>query len=281
MDVTVAHTPDADDAFMFYGMLSGRIPSRGFRVSHSVAGIDDLNRAAGGGAAPDVTAASVYACASMPGHTVLRSGGSFGIGYGPVLVAREEMGAEEAVSSTVAVPGTTTSAFLLLRMMAGEFECEVMPFAEIPGAVRDGRAAAGLIIHEAQLSYGAEGCVKVADLGEWWHGKTGGLPVPLGVNAMRTDLGEDAIRRFDAHLHDSIRFGMDNREEALEYAMRYARGRPRDLIDRFVGMYVNGVTLDMGSRGAEAVDAMFEMAASMGVMERFRPRVAPPLGGAG
>lgn len=219
MRITVGHTPDADDAFMFYGMLEGRIPTRGFEVEHDVADIEELNRAAVGGTAPDVTAVSVHACSRMEGYTILRSGGSFGLGYGPILAAARDMGVDEAVRGTVAVPGELTSAFLLLSLMVGRFKYVEMKFSDIPAAVRDGRVAAGLVIHEAQLSYGDAGLAKVADVGRWWDDRTGGLPVPLGVNAMRSSLGADAVREFDAHLRDSIRYGLGHRREAVEYAI--------------------------------------------------------------
>ena len=276
MRITVGHTPDADDAFMFYGMLEGRIPSRGFAVEHEVADIEELNRRAVAGGAPDVTAASVHACSRMEGYTILRSGGSFGLGYGPILTAARPMGLDEAVRGPVAVPGELTSAFLLLRLMAGQFEHVEMRFSDIPAAVREGRAAAGLVIHESQLSYGEEGNSKVADVGRWWDEATGGLPVPLGVNAMRSSLGADAVREFDAHLRDSIRYGLDHREDAVEYAMRYARGKARPLIDRFVGMYVNEATVDMGERGERAIRTLFSMASERGLIGRFEPEIAPP-----
>lgn len=276
MRITVGHTPDADDAFMFYGMLEGKVPSRGFAVEHEVADIEELNRRAVAGEAPDVTAASVHACARMGGYTILRSGGSFGLGYGPILTAARPMGVGEAVGGAVAVPGELTSAFLLLRLMAGPFDHVQVPFSDIPAAVREGRAGAGLVIHESQLSYAEEGNSRVADVGRWWDEATGGLPVPLGVNAMRSSLGAGAVREFDAFLRDSIRYGLDHREDAVEYAMRYARGKARPLIDRFIGMYVNDVTVDMGERGERAIRALFRMAAERGLIARPAPDIAPP-----
>ena len=277
MRITVGHTPDADDAFMFYGMLEGRIPTRGFEVEHDVADIEELNRAAVGGTAPDVTAVSVHACSRMEGYTILRSGGSFGLGYGPILAAARDMGVDEAVRGTVAVPGELTSAFLLLSLMVGRFKYVEMKFSDIPAAVRDGRVAAGLVIHEAQLSYGDAGLAKVADVGRWWDDRTGGLPVPLGVNAMRSSLGADAVREFDAHLRDSIRYGLGHRREAVEYAMRYGRGNSHSLIDRFIGMYVNDATVDMGKGGERAIRTLFEMGAERGLAAGCgnEPAIAP------
>lgn len=275
MKITVGHTPDADDAFMFYGMLEKKIPARGFDVRHRVADIEELNRDAVGGRAPDVTAASVHACSRIEGYTILRSGGSFGLGYGPILTAAREMDPSEAARLTVAVPGELTSAFLLLQLMIGPFEHVQVRFSDIPAAVGSGRAGAGLVIHEAQLAYGEEGNVKIADVGKWWDALTGGLPVPLGVNVMRSSLGADAVREFDAHLRDSIRYGLDHRDEAVDYAMQYGRGRARALVDRFVGMYVNEATVDMGPRGEQAIRRLLAMAAERGLGGPFSPDVAP------
>ena len=275
MKITVGHTPDADDAFMFYGMLEKKIPARGFDVSHRVADIEELNRDAVGGRAPDVSAASVHACSRIEGYTILRSGGSFGLGYGPILTAAREMDPSEAARLTVAVPGELTSAFLLLQLMIGQFKHVQVRFSDIPAAVCDGRAGAGLVIHEAQLAYGEEGNVKIADIGKWWDALTGGLPVPLGVNVMRSSLGADAVREFDAHLRDSIRYGLDHRDEAVDYAMQYGRGRARALVDRFVGMYVNEATVDMGPRGEQAIRRLLAMAAERGLGGPFSPDVAP------
>lgn len=270
----MGHTPDADDAFMFYAMLTGKVDMRGLEVRHTVEDIETLNRAGAGGSAPDVTAASVHACAHMPGHTILRSGGSFGLGYGPLVVAREGVTLEGACASRVAVPGRLTSAFLLMRLMAGEFEHEEMRFSDIPAAVASGRAAAGLVIHETQLTHESEGLRKVADLGEWWHGLTGGLPVPLGVNVARTSLGEGAISRFDACLRDSIRYGLDHFGEAMDYAMRYSRSKPRELVERFVKMYVNPVTVEMGDAGEESIGRLLSMGREAGCVPPHEPRVA-------
>lgn len=274
MEITVGHTPDADDAFMFYGMLEGGIGSRGFEVRHTIGDIEDLNRRAVN-AELDVTAASVHACAHIPGYTILRSGGSFGIGYGPILTAAREMTVGEAAGCRIAVPGRMTSAFLLLQLMIGRFDHVEMGFSDIPAAVRDGTVDAGLVIHETQLSYSEEGNKKIADVGEWWDRTTGGLPVPLGVNAMRTSLGADAISRFDGYLRESIEFGRDHMDDAIGYSMRYARGKPRPLIERFVRMYVNDVTVEMGDGGERAIRRMFEMAAQKGLLPACEPAIAP------
>lgn len=274
VDITVGHTPDSDDAFMFYGMLTDRIPNPGFSVRHIVEDIETLNQRA---VNPDldVTAVSVHACAHIPGYTILRSGGSFGICYGPIVTARRSIAVDELKECTIAVPGTMTSAFLLLQLVLGRYEYVEMNFSEIPSAVRDGRVDAGLVIHETQLSYGTEGNVKVLDLGKWWDENTSGLPVPLGINVIRSKLGEGVIRSFDRYLRDSIRYGLEHFEDALDYSMAYGRGKPRELIAKFVRMYVNDTTVDMGDAGKEAIRRMFEMARTRDLVPNFELRFAP------
>lgn len=272
MKVTVGHTPDSDDAFMFYGMLEGKVESPGFEVSHTVEDIEGLNRRARDPQL-DVTAVSVHACAYIPGYTILRSGGSFGMGYGPIVTARGPVPQGGLAGRRIAIPGKMTSAFLLLQLMIGRFEHVEMGFSEIPAAVRDGTVDAGLVIHEAQLSYPQEGNVKVLDVGEWWHEQTG-LPVPLGVNVMRSSLGQGAISAFDRYLQSSIEYGRKNFEDALDYSMRYARGKPRELIARFVKMYVNDVTVSMGDAGAESIRRLFGMAKREGLVPDFELSIA-------
>ncbi|RNJ76398.1 MAG: ABC transporter substrate-binding protein [Nitrosopumilus sp. D6] len=272
MKITVGHTPDSDDAFMFYGMFTGRVTSD-FEVEHVIEDIERLNRRA---ADPDldVTAVSVHACAYIPGYTILRSGGSFGIGYGPIVTARKNMKIEDLKKCTIAIPGKMTSAFLLLQLMIGKFQYVEMEFSEIPEAVRDGKVDAGLVIHETQLSYEQEGNTKILDVGEWWHKTTGGLPVPLGINVMRTDLGDETIQKFDRHLQESIEYGLNHTKDALDYAMKYSRGKRRDLIEKFVMMYVNSVTVNMGDPGEESIRRLFEMAKKEGLVPDFEIRIA-------
>ena len=275
MKITVGHTPDADDAFMFYGMLTGKVPSPGFEVEQTIGDIEELNRRAKSGDL-DVTAVSVHACAHIPGYTILRSGGSFGRGYGPIVVAPEGFDVETLPDVRVAVPGRMTSAFLLLQLMIGRFDYTEMNFSEIPSAVRHGVAEAGLVIHEAQITYEREDVSKVLDTGEWWNRETGGLPVPLGINVMKTSLGDEAISRFDRYLQDSIKYGLDHPHEAVDYAMQYSRDNPKDLIDRFVKMYVNPVTVEMGSNGEASIRRMFQMARDRGLVPDFDLRIARP-----
>ncbi len=273
MKITVGHTPDSDDAFMFYGMLAGGMPSHGFEVEHVVEGIEELNKKA---ISPklDVTAVSVHACAYIPGYTILRSGGSFGLGYGPIVVAGQEMDIDGLRRAKIAIPGKMTSAFLLLQIMIGRFEHVEMEFSRIPEAVHSGAVDAGVVIHETQLSYLDEGVRKIFDLGEWWDQTTGGLPVPLGVNVMRTGLGDSVISEFDRYLRDSIEYGLRNSTDAIEYAMQYSRGKSREMIERFVRMYVNENTVDMGDAGEESIRTLFKLASDKGLMDGFSPRIA-------
>lgn len=273
MEISVGHTPDSDDAFMFYGMFTGKVPSPDFTVNHVIEDIEKLNRKATDPVL-DVTAVSVHACAYIPGYTVLRSGGSFGIGYGPIVTARKQMTIDEIKKCKIAIPGKMTSAFLLLQLMIGKFDFVEMNFSDIPQAVKDGSVDAGLVIHETQLSYEQEGNVKILDIGEWWDKETNGLPVPLGINVMRTDLGMETIRKFDKHLQESIEFGLENFQDAIEYAMQYSRGKPRDLIEKFVKMYVNRVTVNMEDAGEQSIRKFFEMAKEKNLVPDFELSIA-------
>ena len=276
MEITVGHTPDSDDAFMFYGMFTNRVSSPDFTIRHITEDIERLNRRARNPEL-DVTAVSVHACAHIPGYTILRSGGSFGMGYGPIVTSKRHVSMEQVKNCRIAVPGRMTSAFLLLQLMIGKFEYTEMNFSEIPGAVRDGTVDAGLVIHETQLSYKQEGNIKIADVGEWWDKETGGLPVPLGVNVMKTSFGAETIHKFDQYLMESILFGKRNMGDAMDYAMQYGRGKPRELIEKFVKMYVNDVTVNMGSAGEESIRRLFQMAGEKGLLGDFEPSIAPVL----
>lgn len=273
MEISVGHTPDSDDAFMFYGMFTGKVASPDFTVKHVIEDIEKLNRKATNPEL-DVTAVSVHACAYIPGYTILRSGGSFGIGYGPIVTAKKQMTLDEIKKCKIAIPGKMTSAFLLLQLMIGKFDYVEMNFSDIPEAVRDGKVDAGLVIHETQLSYQQEGNIKIVDVGEWWDKETGGLPVPLGINVMKTSLGMDTIHKFDRYLQESIQYGLDNLDAALDYAMQYSRGKPRELIEKFVKMYVNNVTVNMGDKGEESIRRLFEMAKQKNLMPEFGLSIA-------
>jgi len=272
LKITVGHTPDSDDAFMFYGMLTGKVPSGDFAVEQVIEDIEELNRRALTGDL-DVTAVSVHACAYLPEYTILRSGGSFGIGYGPIVISRGQIGIDQIRKSRIAIPGKMTSAFLLLQLMLGRFEYTEMKFSDIPAAVRDGAVDVGLVIHETQLSYEQEGLQKNLDVGRWWHETTGGLPVPLGTNVMSNRFDQNTIQKFDRYLQDSIRYGLDHMDDAIEYSMQYSRGKPEELIRKFVKMYVNDVTVEMGIPGEQAIRKMFQMASQKGLMEPFEPKI--------
>ena len=273
MKISVGHTPDSDDAFMFYGMFTGKVTSLDFTVNHVIEDIEKLNRKATNPEL-DVTAVSVHACAYISGYTILRSGGSFGIGYGPIVTARKQMTIDEIKKCKIAIPGKMTSAFLLLQLMIGKFDYVEMNFSEIPEAVRNGKVDAGLVIHETQLSYEQEENVKILDVGKWWDEKTNGLPVPLGINVMKTSLGMDTIHKFDQYLQASIEYGLKNFDDAINYAMQYSRGKPKKLIEKFVKMYVNKITVNMGEKGEEAIRKMFEMAKQKNLVPEFTLSIA-------
>lgn len=273
MEISVGHTPDSDDAFMFYGMFTGKVTSSDFTVNHVIEDIEKLNRKATNPEL-DVTAVSVHACAYIPGYTILRSGGSFGIGYGPIVTAKKQMTIDEIKKCKIAIPGKMTSAFLLLQLMIGKFDYVEMNFSDIPEAVRNGKVDAGLVIHETQLSYEQEGNIKILDVGKWWDEKTNGLPVPLGINVMKTSLGMETIHKFDQYLQASIEYGLNNLDDAIDYAMQYSRGKPRELIEKFVKMYVNKITVNMGEKGEESIRRFFEMAKQKNLVPEFTLSIA-------
>ena len=265
MRITVAHSPDSDDAFMHYGLSSGKVPSEGIDFAHLLADIETLNKAAFAGKY-EVSAVSFHAYAHITDkYVLLPHGSSMGDNYGPVVVARtDDQRALEDV--TVAVPGLLTSAFLTLRLYLPQVRYELMPFDEILEAVRDGQADAGLLIHEGQLTYGDEGLRKVVDLGEWWSVRTDGLPLPLGGNVIRRDLGAEAIAKISRLLHASIAYSLEHRDEALDFALRFGRGLDRDRADRFVGMYVNDLTLQYSDRGRRAVQRFLDEGFARGIL---------------
>jgi 5,8-dihydroxy-2-naphthoate synthase len=273
VEISVGHTPDSDDAFMFYAMLTGKIQSPGFTIKHIIGDIEELNKKASNPEL-DVTAVSVHACAYIPNYIILRSGGSFGLGYGPIVIAKKMITVDELKKLKIAIPGKMTSAFLLLQLMIGKFEHVEMNFAEIPRAVLEGKVEAGLVIHETQISYDQENLTKILDVGQWWDSTTNGLPVPLGINVINERLGPDTIKKFDNYLRDSINYARSHPEEALDYAMKYSRGKPRSLIEKFVKMYVNDVTVDMGNKGEESIKRLFQMAKEKNLVPDFQLRIA-------
>jgi 1,4-dihydroxy-6-naphthoate synthase len=264
--ITVGHSPDPDDAFMFYALAHDKLDTGNLRFRHELQDIETLNRRALRGEL-DVTAISIHAYAHLlDKYALLPSGCSMGDRYGPMVVARRPLTLAELPTARIAVPGTLTTAFLTLRLLlpAG-FAYEVLPFDQILAAVAEGRFDAGLIIHEGQLTFQNQGLHLVVDLGVWWQERTG-LPLPLGGNAVRRDLGPDTIRQISRLLKESIRYGLDHRDAALAYALRYARDMDEALADRFVGMYVNEWTLDYGPRGREAVRLLLEEGHRAGVI---------------
>jgi 1,4-dihydroxy-6-naphthoate synthase len=264
--INVGHSPDPDDAFMFYALAHNKIDTGGLRFRHELQDIETLNRRALRGEL-EVTAVSIHAYAFLlDRYALLSSGCSMGDRYGPMVVARTPLAVGQLASARVAVPGTLTTAFLTLRLLLGkDFRCEVVPFDQILAAVAAGKYDAGLIIHEGQLTFQNQGLHLVVDLGVWWQDQTG-LPLPLGGNVVRRDLGPDTIRQISRLLKESIRYALDHRDDALAYALQYARDMDRGLADRFVGMYVNDWTLDYGPRGRAAVQRLLAEGHRAGVI---------------
>jgi 1,4-dihydroxy-6-naphthoate synthase len=264
--ITVGHSPDPDDAFMFYALAHDKIDTGNLQFRHELQDIETLNRRALRGEL-DVTAVSIHAYAHLlDKYALLPSGCSMGDRYGPMVVARRPLQIDELRKMRIAVPGTLTTAFLALRLLLPEgFGHAVVPFDQIIGAVAAGRCDAGLIIHEGQLTFQNQGLHLVVDLGVWWQERTG-LPLPLGGNVVRRDLGPEVIGQISRLLKESIRYGLEHRDEALTYALKYARDMDKSLADRFVGMYVNEWTLDYGPRGREAVRRLLEEGHRAGVI---------------
>jgi 1,4-dihydroxy-6-naphthoate synthase len=271
MKITVAHSPDSDDAFMFYGLASGAVREEGIEVDQVLSDIETLNRAAFEGRY-EVTAVSFHAYAHLVDrYALLPHGASMGDKYGPILVAKQPLQGRSLAGVKVGVPGRLTSAFLTLQMYDGAFDVDVMPFDEIQQAVVDGRVDAGLLIHEGQLTYRADGLHKVVDLGEWWFEHTDGLPLPLGGNVIRRDLGPDVIRAVSKMLHASIAHALSHRTAAVEYAREFGRGLEERDVDTFVGMYVNQLTLDYGTRGRAGLERFFGEAFEKGLIPKRVP----------
>jgi len=272
--IRVGHSPDPDDAFMFYALAKGKIDTGRYRFEHELIDIETLNRRAFSGQF-ELTAVSLHAYAHLADVYVLcPCGASMGDRYGPMVIARSKCPVEELSQTTIAVPGTLTTAYLTLRMCLGaEFPHVVVPFDEIldvvaAGSYRGEPVGAGLIIHEGQLTYAQQDLELVIDTGEWWFDQTG-LPLPLGANAVRKDLHPECIRQINRLLGQSIRYGLDHRREALDYALEFGRGLDRAKADRFVGMYVNDWTLDIGSRGRRAVAELLARGHATGVIPKL------------
>ncbi|MEZ0324629.1 MAG: menaquinone biosynthesis family protein [Fimbriimonas sp.] len=268
--IHLGHSPDSDDAFMFWGLASGTVESK-YKFEHILKDIQTLNEWAMEGRL-ESTAVSVHAFSYVADkYALLRHGGSFGDGYGPMIVAMRAISPEELKEMRIAIPGRMTSAFLALQLYFREQygnikpRYEVVPFDEIIPQVLAGKFDAGLIIHEGQLTYAREGLTLIADMGVWWKEKTG-LPLPLGVNVVRKDLGEEAVREVSRCMRESIEAALSNRQKALEYALTFARGMDTPTSDEFVGMYVNERTRDMGDEGIEAIKLFLKMGADAGIV---------------
>jgi 1,4-dihydroxy-6-naphthoate synthase len=267
MRIHVAHSPDSDDAFMFYALADGRIDTEGLEYVHELQDIETLNQRAMRGEL-EVTAVSIHAYAYLSDrYALLPHGASMGDRYGPRLVAREPAARADVKGKRVAIPGPLTSAYLALRLYERDFQPVPTPFDEIEDRVADGDVDMGLLIHEGQLTFAERGLHLVADMGEWWFGETG-LPLPLGGNVVRKDLGRELIAKISRHLRASIAYGLQHRTSALDHAMQYARGLDRTKADTFVGMYVNDWTLDYGDRGRAAVRQLLDRGFDSGVITR-------------
>jgi 1,4-dihydroxy-6-naphthoate synthase len=265
--IRFGHSPDPDDAFMYYPLGEGLVETESLVFEQVLEDIESLNRRAMQGEL-ETTAASVHAVAYLADrYAILPCGASMGDGYGPLVVAREAMPLEDLARTTVAIPGTMTSAYLALRLAVGQFEHVVVPFDRILEAVAAGEVDAGLLIHEGQLTYAREGMHRVLDLGVWWCERTDGLPLPLGVNIVRKDLGEDTMRSIGRSLKRAIDWALDHRPDALRYASGFARGLEPDLADRFVSMYVNDLTRDCGEKGRAAIRLFLKEGREAGIID--------------
>ncbi len=253
---------------MFYGIATQRLDTSPYAFKHVIEDIETLNQRATRGEL-DITAISLHAYAYVHDrYDLLTCGASFGDGYGPMVVAREPLDLKELPSKTIAIPGKLTTANLTLRLLIGNFDAKVMPFDRILEAAKEGEADAGLIIHEGQLTYRDYGLEKIVDLGEWWLETTDGLPLPLGLNAIKKTLNGGASKEINKILRRSIQFSLDHREEAVEYSLKYARGLDSSTADRFVGMYVNDLTLDYGERGRKAIERLLSQGCEKGIIPK-------------
>lgn len=272
-EISIAHSPDSDDAFMFYGLATNKVQVPGLRFTHTLCDIQSLNqKAIEGDGIYDATAISFHAYPYLQErYALMTCGGSVGEGYGPVIIAPRAYSDSEIKQKTIAVPGKLTTAYLALKLFAPEIQTEVVPFDEIIPSVLEGKYEAGLIIHEGQLTYDRSGLHRIVDLGRWWL-QTTGLPLPLGGNAIRRSLGRELISSASSALRDSIQYALDHRDEALAYAMQFARDLDPQLADRFVGMYVNERTLGYGPDGEEAIRRLLDMGHRAGIIP-IEPRV--------
>jgi len=266
IEISIAHSPDSDDAFMFYGLATNKVRVPGYKFTHTLCDIETLNRRALDEAFYDVTAISFHAYPYLQdNYAIMGCGGSVGEGYGPMIVSSKKIALDDLRRVKIAVPGTMTTAYLALKIFNPELETEVVPFDQIIPAIQAGKFEAGLIIHEGQLTYSSSGLQKILDLGVWWR-ETTGLVLPLGGNAVRRALGPDSMRIVTKAVRDSIQHALDHREQALEYAMQFARDLDTSLANRFVSMYVNERTLDYGVDGRKAIVKLLELGHERGII---------------
>lgn len=266
-EITIAHSPDSDDAFMFYALVNGKIKSDGLKFVNVLSDIETLNRKAFEGVY-DVTAISFHAYAYVSDkYILLPSGSSMGLGYGPILVSKKEFEPRDLKNFLVGVPGTLTSAFLILKIFEPEVKYKVIQFDKIIEAVINDEVDAGLLIHEGQLTYSNSGLKKIIDFGNWWQRETG-LPLPLGGNVVKKEIGFELARKISNLLRESVRYAMENRDEALRYALKFARGMDEKLADKFVGMYVNELTLDCGEVGKRAIQLFLDLGYEKGLIPK-------------
>jgi len=270
LEIRVGHTPDADDAFMFYAIEKELIPMGDFKIIHHVDDIEKLNKQAISHDL-EVTAISAHAFAFLKDYKILNSGGSFGINYGPIIISYKTS-LEDISNNIVGIPGYMTSAYLLMSIALGKLNCHEMLFSEIPKAIIDGTVDYGLVIHESQITYSKHNFNKLLDLGEWWNAKTNGLPVPLGINVASSKLmNNDMIKAFDHLLQKSIKYSLNHLEEAIEFSTKYGRGTEKSTLTKFVKMYVNPYTVDMGKDGREAISRMFDMGREKDIIKSNPP----------
>ncbi len=270
LEIRVGHTPDADDAFMFYAIEKELIPMRDYKIIHHVDDIEKLNKQAISHEL-EVTAISAHALAFLKDYKILNSGGSFGINYGPIIISYKTS-LEDISNSIVGIPGYMTSAYLLMSIALGKLNCHEMLFSEIPKAIINGTVDYGLVIHESQITYPEHNFNKLLDLGEWWNAKTNGLPVPLGINVASSKLmNNNMIKAFDHLLQSSIKYGLNHLDEAVEFSTKYGRGTEKSTLTKFVKMYVNPYTVYMGKDGREAISRMFDMAREKGIIKNTPP----------
>lgn len=272
IEIKIAHSPDSDDAFMFYGLATNKVRVPGYRFTHTLCDIETLNKKAQNEAFYDVSAISFHAYPYVQkDYTIMGCGGSVGEGYGPMIVAKNKIAPEDLGRYTIAVPGEMTTAYLALKIFNPNLKTEIVPFDQIIPAIQAGKYEAGLIIHEGQLTYSSSGLYKTLDLGIWWREQTG-LMLPLGGNAIRRSLGADKHKIISKALRDSIQHALDHREQALEYAMQFARDLDTSLASRFVSMYVNERTIDYGADGREAIRKLLDAGYEKGIIP-IKPEV--------